>query len=138
MGKAFLSELSDTELDMYYPEERLIQRTQKTIASKTELKLQLEQIRKSGISYTRGEGTEGMEGIASLIRDSSGKAVAAMSVHLPVFKANNSSRKKLSLLIKKACSLISYKMGYQGDKDPVRDIRELRSWWEETQARSAK
>jgi IclR family KDG regulon transcriptional repressor len=131
MGKAFLSELSDTELDKYYPDESLPQRTRNTISSKKELKLQLEQIRKSGISYTRGEGTEDMEGIASLIRDASGKAVAAISVHLPTFKANDHLRQKLGLLIKKSCSLVSYRMGYQGKEDIVRDIRELNTWWEE-------
>jgi DNA-binding IclR family transcriptional regulator len=134
MGKAFLSELGDTEIDTFYPDERLAQRTKKTISSKKELKVQLEQIRRSGISYTREEGTEGMEGIASLIRDASGKSVAAMSLHLPTFKANNNIRKQLGLLIKKGCSLISYRLGYQGDKDPVLDIRELCTWWEEKQA----
>lgn len=133
MGKAFLSQLSKAELDTFYPKERLLQRTQRTIATKRALKLELEEIRKSGVSFTREEGSEGMEGIAWLIRDASGKAVAAMSVHFPVFKANNTYRKQLAMLVKKGCSLVSYRLGYLEMKDPVQDIRELRAWWEQGQ-----
>jgi DNA-binding IclR family transcriptional regulator len=131
MGKAFLSELTDDEVDRFYPRERLFQRTPKTIPTKTELRKQLEQIRKTGMSFTREEGSEGVEGIASLIRDHSGKAVAAMSFHLPVFKANQGVRRNLAGLIKRACGLVSYRLGYRDTKDPVHELLQIRSWWEE-------
>lgn len=137
MGKAFLSDLTETELDTFYPKERLQQRTPKTISTKTELKAQLEQVRKSGIAFTREEGDEGMEGIASLIRDASGKAVAAMSVHLPVFKANARIRKQLAMLVKKGATLVSYRLGYQEQHDPFRDVRQIRDWWQQSQSGSA-
>jgi len=136
MGKAFLSELAEVEFDALYPMERLFQRTKKTIRTKKELKLQLTEIRKSGVSFTREEGSEGVEGIASLIRDATGKAVAAMSIHLPVFKAANAGRKQLAMLVKKGCSLASYRLGYTNNKEITRSIEDLQTWWEEKQARS--
>jgi len=133
MGKAFLSELTVAELDNLYPRKRLQQRTERTIATKKELKLQLEKIRKSRIAFTTGEGEEGMEGIASLIRDASGKAVAAMSIHLPSFKANDSIREQLAMLVKKGSNLVSYRLGYHDSDDPVHDIREIDAWWAQNQ-----
>lgn len=136
MGKAFLSELTEAEFDNLYPEKRLPQRTAKTILTKSELKSQLDQIRKSGTAFTREEGEEGIEGIASLIRDATGKAVAAVSVHLPVFQANAAIRKQLATLVKKGASLVSYRLGYQSKDELVRDISEIRAWWEQRQPSS--
>jgi DNA-binding IclR family transcriptional regulator len=132
MGKAFLSELEDKEIDDYYTGEYLEPRTSKTITSKSQLKIQLNEIRKTGVSYTKEEGFEGIEGIASLIRDRNGKAVAAMSIHLPVYKANDVIRERFKKLIIMGCSLISYRMGYQTDKSPIHDIQEIREWWQKS------
>ena len=83
MGKAFLSELSEAELESLYPEERLTPRTPKTIATKRELKLDLQQIRKTGVSFNPEGAHVGVEAAGSLIRNASGKAVAALSISVP-------------------------------------------------------
>lgn len=136
MGKAFLSELSEAEIDSLYPEERLQPLTKKTIATKSELKLQLQQIRKTGVSFSRGETYEGGEGVASLIRDTTGKAVAAMSISVPVFRMNQGNRERLATLIKLATSLVSFRLGYQDRACPVHDIQEIRSWWKQNHMES--
>lgn len=133
MGKAFLSELTEAELDSLYPEERLTPRTPKTIATKRELKLELQQIRKTGVSFNSEGAYVGVEGLASVIRDASGKAVAAMSISVPVFRMNHTSRQRLAILVKMACSLISYRLGYRDPVNPVRGIQEIRLWWEQSQ-----
>ena len=133
MGKAFLSELTEAELDSLYPEERLPPRTKKTIATKTELKLDLQQIRKTGVSFNREGAHEGVEGVGSVIRDASGRAAAAMSISLPVFRINQASRERLATLIRLGSSLISYRLGYKDPTNSVPDIQEIRSWWEQNQ-----
>lgn len=50
-GKLFLSELSDAEINNIYPSEKLLQRTAKTIATKTQLKQELKDIRKQGVAF---------------------------------------------------------------------------------------
>lgn len=131
IGKVFLSELTEAELDRLYPEERLRPLTKKTVASKTELRERLEQIRKTGVSIEQ-EGTyEGIEGIASVIHDASGRAVAAMVFPIPTYRMNQSYRERLATLIKLGCSLTSYRLGYQDKVNPIHDIEDIRLWWEQ-------
>ena len=40
------------------------------------------------------------------------------------------SSKSLAKLIRMGASLVSYRFGYQGEDNPVRDIQEISSWWE--------
>ncbi len=136
MGKAFLSELTEPELDSLYPEERLVQRTRKTIATKTELKLELQQIRKTGISFNREGAHIGVEAVGSIIRDASGKAVAAMSISIPVHRMNQVSRDRLVTLIRLGSRLTSYRLGYKDSTHPIYDIEQIRSWWEQNQTDS--
>ena len=133
MGKAFLSELTEAELDSIYPSEKLQPITGKTITTKTQLKLELEQIRKTGISFDREEYTIGIAGFGAVIRNVSGKAVAAMCIALPAFKVHENSADRFITLVKLGVSLISYRLGYQGAIHTVHDIEEIRSWWKQSQ-----
>jgi len=131
MGKAFLSELTEAELDNLYPEERLTPRTAKTIATKRVLKLDLQQIKKTGASFNREGAHIGVEAVGSVIRDASGQAVAAMSIAVPVFRMNQVTRERLAALVKMGSRLTSYRLGYQDTDNPVHNIQEIRSWWEQ-------
>jgi DNA-binding IclR family transcriptional regulator len=134
MGLALLSELSDSGIDDLYPKERLRPLTPKTTATKTELKLQLKEIRKRGGVFCQpslsGGGYEGIEGISSLIRDASGKAIAAACFTVPEFRMNPLRREQLTTLLELGTNLISYKLGYQGMDKVVHDIEELCYLWE--------
>ena len=113
MGKAMLSELTEAELDKLYPEERLRPVTKKTIATKKELKLELEQIRKAGVAFDREGSYEGIVGIASVIRNASGKAIAAMGIAVAIFRMDQHNGERLPTLIRLGTSLASYRLGYQ-------------------------
>ncbi len=132
MGKALLSELPETELDRLFPQEMLQPLTKKTIATKRDLKVELAKIRKTGISFDRQGSYEGVEGFGSLVRDASGKSIAAVSIAVPVFRINPARRLLLAKLVKKGCALISYRLGHQDPVNPVHDIEEIRSWWKQT------
>ena len=129
MGKALLSELSDAEIDNMYPDERLIKVTPNTIRTKTELKLELGNIRTAGIAFNRGGSQIGVEGIARVIRDSRGKAIAALAIGLPVVRVDEAKRQRLVELVKKGAALISYQLGFNDEANPVRDIQEIYRWW---------
>ena len=132
-GKALLSELTEAQIDRLYPKERLKPLTRKTITTKTELKLELERIRKTGVCFDQESAFEGLEGVASLTRDASGKAVASMSIAAPVFRMNQAKRERLANLVKLGCSLVSYQLGYQDKDYPIHSIQELRSLWKQDQ-----
>lgn len=131
MGKAFLSEFSEAEIDNLYPEERLRPVTKKTISTKSELRLELQQIRRDGISIDREGSTEGIIGIGSIIRNASGKTVAGMSIAVPVFRIDESKLQRIIILVKLGCSLVSYRLGYKDMVNPVRDVGELVNWWKQ-------
>ena len=131
MGKAFLSELTEEEINEIYPEEQLRQLTPKTIITRTVLKDELQQVKRKGVSFNREGAHVGVEGIGSVIRDASGRVVAAISISVPVFRINDTSREQLAKLMKTSASLISYRLGYSDKDKPVRDIKQLRSWFEQ-------
>jgi len=133
MGKAFLSELTEAELDSLYPEEKLLPRTLKTIATKTELKRDLQEIRKTCVSFNREGGHEGIESIGSTIRNASGRVVAAMSISVPIVRMNQGTRERLATLVRLGSNLVSYRLGYRDNANTVRNIQEIRSWWEQNQ-----
>ena len=130
MGKALLSELTETEVQRLFPEEELPRITKGTVATRTELKLVLEQIRKTGVSFDREGSYEGAEGIAAIIRDASGKAVAAMAITIPLLRLNRPIREGLATLVRLGSNLISHRLGYQDNARPVTDIQDIIDWWE--------
>lgn len=130
MGKAFLSELNEDELDKLYPNEDLIPVTQKTVKTKVELKKELQGIRENGISVDSEGSFEGLEGIASTIKNASG-TVASVSITTPIFRLDQEYRTRLITLVKMGANLISYRLGFQIPPNNLRDIEEIRSWWQE-------
>jgi len=137
MGKALLSELAETEIDRFYPNERLTPLTKNTIATKTELKLELQKIRKCGLSFAMQETFEGIDGIASAIKNVRGEVSGALGMAVPIFRMNQANRDRLAGLVRVGASLISYRLGYEDAVTPVHDIQEIRSWWEQNQPDSA-
>lgn len=127
-GKALLGELTERELDNLYPQENLPIITSKTIRTKTALKLELEQIRKTGVAFHVEENFEGVFGVASVIRDASGKSVAAMSTGMPLYRLNEAKREMLIDSVKTGTGVISCRLGYYGGNYDVRTISELNSW----------
>lgn len=128
LGKALLSELSDEDLDALYPVEQLKTITPKTVTTKAELKKQLAEIKKSGIAFDSEGSYEGSAGTASVIRDASGNAVAAMSLAAPLVRFTPAKIQLFSELIKRGSALVSYRLGYK--KSDMSSIEDLRHWWE--------
>lgn len=129
LGRALLSELTETGIDSLYPEEKLPPITKKTISTKTELKLRLKQVRESGISFDSESTIEGVVAFASLIRRADGIAVAALGIALPKNRLNPKKHELYTSLIKMGASLTSYRLGYKDMVNPVYNIEEIRSWW---------
>lgn len=137
MGKAFLSELSEMELESLYPNEILKPLTNKTIATKTELKEELKQIRSTGFSVDMEGNTEGLCGVGCVIRDATGKVVAAMSIGVPSHTFTAERKHQLGTLNKLGARLISYRLGYQDSQNSIHDTGQIRVWWERSQSVSS-
>lgn len=133
LGKVLLSELTDTAIDRLYPQEILKPLTRKTVPTKTKLKLELEEIRKTGVAVNREQAFEGVEAVAAAIHDNSGKAVAAIGIGIPKVRMSDERLQKLSILIRLGADFISYRLGYQNGDNSPHSIKEIRDWWERYQ-----
>jgi len=128
-GKALLSELSEEEIDNFYPEERLKQLTAKTISSKAQLKHELKEIRKTGLAYANEEYIDGIESVASVIRDATGKTVASLVIAEPILGESKITKMRLDKLVKLAASLISYRLGNMRGDMIVKNVNEMIDLW---------
>ncbi|MFC1904108.1 IclR family transcriptional regulator, partial [Chloroflexota bacterium] len=145
VGKALLSELSDEEIDKIYPEEKLEPLTSKTITNKTELKRRLKQIKETGVAIAKEEARNGVWAVSSVIRDSTGRCTAALSISTPLIRMNEKRLESFVGLVKLGAGLISYRLGYRGLSNPVTNLEDIFSWWDkngveiksETELRSA-
>ncbi len=129
MGKVFLSELSDSEIDVIYPDDNLTPFTSHTITSKIALKEKLEEIRKSGISVDYEGQTYGIAGFSAGIRDSRGKVIAAMSVGAHINRLNAGLVGHIVQLVKMSAALVSYRLGYRDINISTYEMEEIRHWW---------
>ena len=129
MGLALLSELTDKEIDELYPE-KLPAMTPYTIPTRSELKAKLLPIRQTGVVFESQGGWQGTEGIGAVIRNASGKPIAATSIGVPIYRMNQTKREQCAALIRMGASLISYRLGYQDSRGvQIRDLEEIRDYW---------
>ena len=111
IGKVFLSEMSDEELDGYLSTHTLKPFTPKSL-DESGLRAELKEIRSRGWAIDREEHEENIVCIASPIRDYSGKAVAAISASWPVFRFSREDLDKNASLVSETACEISSILGF--------------------------
>ena len=111
IGKVFLSEMSDEELDGYLSTHTLKPFTPKSL-DEFGLRAELKEIRSKGWAIDREEHEENIVCIASPIRDYSGKAVAAISASWPVFRFSREDLDKNASLVSETACEISSILGF--------------------------
>lgn len=111
IGKVFLSEMSDEELDGYLSTHTLKPFTPKSL-DESGLRAELKEIHSRGWAIDREEHEENIVCIASPIRDYSGKAVAAISASWPVFRFNREDLDKNASLVSETACEISSILGF--------------------------
>ena len=111
IGKVFLSEMSEEELDGYLSTHTLKPFTPKSL-DESGLRAELHEIRSRGWAIDREEHEENIVCIASPIRDYSGKAVAAISASWPVFRFCGEDLDKNASLVSETAGEISSILGF--------------------------
>lgn len=87
-GKALLSQFSSEQIRSMYPNGKLQQITANTLCSVDALIEQLEEIKKTGFSYEKGESTTGIQCVAVPIYLDT-KMIAGLSLAVPEFHYNS-------------------------------------------------
>ncbi|ABR46727.1 Transcriptional regulator IclR-like protein [Alkaliphilus metalliredigens QYMF] len=86
LGKALLSQFTDEEVQILYPE-ALVPYTENTIVNIKELIHQLQAVRKTKIAYEKEEVAEHIQCIAVPL-EKSNQIIAAISISIPIFRVN--------------------------------------------------
>lgn len=111
-GKALLAAASDAEVDAVLKARELKAFTRKTITSPARFRAELRSTLKRGYSVDDEEWEVGLRCIGAAVRDSSGAAVAAISISGPVFRIDSSRVPVLSSVVLRVAANLSRSLGY--------------------------
>jgi IclR family transcriptional regulator, KDG regulon repressor len=112
VGKALLSGMSVEEVDRIIEERGLPRFTDNTITHREKLLIELERIRKAGLSFDNEEYRAGLRCMAAPVRDSGGGVVAAVSISGPIQRLTQAVLTGHRIHVKEAAWEISAKLGY--------------------------
>jgi len=112
LGKVFLANFAESELEKYLTCIRLKSRTPKTITSKNILKKELKKIRVRGYALDDGEYDLHNRCVSAPIRNETGKVVAAISISGPDFRMEEKRMEELKKDVVAVGEMISQNLGY--------------------------
>jgi DNA-binding IclR family transcriptional regulator len=103
-GKALLAELSAAELQRLYPHEDIGRLTPKTVASRTSLINELRRVRERGYALNGEESELHFAACASVVRDRSGNARAAIILAGPASRFRRYETGRIPAAVRAACT----------------------------------
>ncbi|KGD90769.1 hypothetical protein JL37_22835 [Achromobacter sp. RTa] len=109
-GKAMLAYASSALIDRIMENLQIF--TSMTITTRDQLDKELEQVRRKGVAYNRGEWGGGVRGIAAPIFDAHGACIAAISVGAPGERMTEAVRRSVAPLVIDAARNISRELGH--------------------------
>ncbi len=112
-GRLFLAHMSERQRDSYYSNTNLEKLTENTATDRVELEKIVADIRKSGISITMGAYSADGSGFAAPIYNSDGEVVAAITIGVPLSRAQRDKQKYIEAALKAGAD-ISKILGYSG------------------------
>lgn len=108
VGKLMLGELGDAFIHAYAQRSGLKRMTQHTFGEESALRNAVRIASEQGFAYDNEEAEIGVGCIGVLIRDSSGSAIAGLSISAPIERR----RDEWAMLLKKSAQEISERLGY--------------------------
>ena len=113
VGKIFLANMSDNELQKSISSTDLLPHTVNTITDIERLKQELEQVRVEGVATDNEEMEIGVKCIASPVKNSEGSVIAAISVSGPTARLSNIRVNEVKTLVKSCAVEVSRALGYR-------------------------
>jgi DNA-binding IclR family transcriptional regulator len=113
LGKALLACFTDEEVDQFYGKvEALKGITANSITDRRHLKEHLQKVRNEGVAYDFEENVVGVACLGAVVRNFTGKPIAAVSVSLPIQRLRGDSLITLKEHLLDAVSRLSAELGY--------------------------
>lgn len=113
-GKALLASLSPKDLDAYCAQVPIVPLTPHTVKNCYQLRQRLEKARREGVALDEREFDESIRCIAAVIRDESGKVIAAVSVSDLVTRMTPQRVSGVRKELLHTATQISQDLGYHG------------------------
>ena len=115
VGKVFLADMSDGELQKALYGNALLPQTANTITDIEQLKQELEQVKREGIAADNEEMEIGVKCIASPVRNSAGSLVAAISISGPTARLSKKRVDEIKPHVKSCALETSRVLGYSAE-----------------------
>lgn len=109
-GKILLADLTADELRALYPSDQLEKVTSKTISSFSDLLKELDKVRKQEFGYNMGETVDGVHCVAGAVKDMDDRAVASISISIPVVRITGEVWGNVHDWIRRSCEELSNKV----------------------------
>jgi IclR family transcriptional regulator, KDG regulon repressor len=114
VGKMLLASLPEEELEALLAEPGpLAAMTPDSITSTEDLREALAQVREHGVAVEQQESNPDVSCVAAPVRDSGGKAVAALSISVPTVRWGRERREELEGLAVKGAAELSERLGHR-------------------------
>lgn len=110
-GKVFLAHASVGERSRIL-DGRLIRYTERTPVDRDAILEALERIRRLGYAVNAGEFVSDVGAVASVVRDIDGKAVAAITATVPMYRFGDERQRQLIALVTETAANLSRRLGY--------------------------
>ena len=113
LGKALLGGLPDEEVLRRLASGGLRRFTANTITRTDDLLAELAEVRRHGYSTDHGEYTDGVTCVAVPVRNHDGEVVAAVSVSVPVTRADDGFEERAAKVLAREAANLSATLGYK-------------------------
>lgn len=131
-GKAILATMEPEAVAKLYAGYRFECPGPKAICSLTELQTELEAIRAADVANDDEESHEGIFAVGSAIRGASSETLGALSIVLPVFRAETGRRSRLAAVLAMGSRLVSHACGYPPAIQKKYTLIQLSRLWNQT------
>jgi DNA-binding IclR family transcriptional regulator len=112
VGKAILAETPESEVDAILRRSEMKRITPKTITTLAAMHSELSAIRARGFAIDDEENEEGVRCVGAVVRDHSGRAVAAISASGPAFRVSREKVPEIAESVVRAAGALSRELGF--------------------------
>jgi DNA-binding IclR family transcriptional regulator len=113
LGKALLSSLTDEQIDKLYPNDQPLKAlTTNSITDKKRLIEHLQKVRQEGVAYDFEENMAGVVCMGAVVKNFSGKPVAAMSISMPIQRFRGETLMTFKDHLLRAANRLALELGY--------------------------
>jgi IclR family acetate operon transcriptional repressor len=117
-GKAILATYDESELADYFAGSEREAFTAQTLTEESDLRAELDGVRRSGVARTREEHTPGIQGMARVVM-ADGRAAGAISIAIPLPRVTPELEAETIDLLKRSVDLLEHPEQAQAEREPA-------------------